>query len=79
MKLTEDRLRQIIREEFNEMGGGSKYAIYEIRAEELPQIKNGERVADFGIKIKDGSIPVLQNWAQRQNWMFRPDREVPYG
>lgn len=74
MKLTEDRLRRIIREELNEMGGGSQYAIYEIEPSHLKQFEDGFHPESYGIKMKEGDANVLHNWANRQGWSFRPER-----
>ena len=75
MKLTESKLRGIIREELSrlsEMGGGESHAVYEVEPHQLNRVENGEHPSGFGIKMKEGDPIVLQNWANRQGWAMSP-------
>lgn len=81
MKITETKLRHVIREELSKLTEQSgDYAIYEVSKPELEQVKQGADPSRFGTEMKDGSISVLENWAHRQrSWTFMPDRNIPYG
>lgn len=68
MKLTESKLRSIIREELNEMGSGDEYAIYYIKDIDVNAFSKREfHPSSYALeKIKTGSLSELQDYAERK-------------
>lgn len=81
MKLTETKLRSIIQEELNEMGGGEDYGLYQLTQDEMNKVFAGNGTpSDYGLEIKTmGSPKALTDWANRKQWVLKTDPNLVYG
>lgn len=82
MKLTETKLRSIIREELSrltEMGGGEDFTLYEVPSAR-GVLDGNDDPKQVGIEIKKmGSPEALRDWATQREKAYVPDRKAKYG